>query len=439
MRRLRHTLPTVLLAAALAVVLAGCGVFSSDDEPGATKAEPTGSPSPSPSGSSSGDGIPSTYFGVHDHEPLGDPGAGWPEAPVGSLRAWDAGVTWKEIELAPGEYTWDRLDAIVDAAEQNDSDVLLVLGQTPAFHAVDPESESFYGPGASSPPEMKAWKAYVRAVAERYAGRPVVLQVWNEANVVGFWSGSQQEMADLTKAAYDAIADVSPRPTLVSPALVTRLSGQRAWVDAFYGTSVSGKPVADYVDAVSLQLYPDAEGTPESSMELLDAMKATLRKHGVDKPIWNTEINYGLTGGEVPPAPQDEQVMNVVATYLLNAANGVERVYWYGWDQQLNVGTLMVEPDGVTVTRAGKAFRTVHDWMTGGSVTSCATDPDGTWTCSIDHPDGKRTVFWNPDATVSVTLPDDAVSSQQVGRKPQPAKAGSQLQVGRLPVMVQAG
>ena len=38
--------------------------------------------------------------------------------------------------------------------------------------------------------------------------------------------------------------------------------------------------------------------------------------------------------------------MNVVATYLLNAANGVQRVYWYGWDQQSIVGTLMVEPDG---------------------------------------------------------------------------------------------
>ncbi|HET9945065.1 MAG TPA: hypothetical protein VFR56_05400, partial [Actinomycetes bacterium] len=71
MRRLRHTLPTVLLTAALAAVLAGCGVFSSDDGAGSPKAEPTGSPSPSPS--ASGEGIPSTYFGVHDHEPLGDP------------------------------------------------------------------------------------------------------------------------------------------------------------------------------------------------------------------------------------------------------------------------------------------------------------------------------------------------------------------------------
>jgi hypothetical protein len=38
-----------------------------------------------------------------------------------------------------------------------------------------------------------------------------------------------------------------------------------------------------------------------------------------------------------------------------------------------------------------------------------------------------------------VALPDDASSSQQVGRKPRSAEPGGQIQVGRLPVMVQAG
>ena len=54
--------------------------------------------------------------------------------------------------------------------------MLLVLGQTPEFHAKDPAAESFYGAVASSPPRLAAWKRYVRKVAERYAGRPVVLQ-----------------------------------------------------------------------------------------------------------------------------------------------------------------------------------------------------------------------------------------------------------------------
>jgi polysaccharide biosynthesis protein PslG len=414
------------------VSLAGCA----DDEPKAQepKAEASGSESPSPTG----EGIAPTYFGVHDHEPLGDGGAGWPDAPVGSLRAWDAGVTWRDIEIADGQYNFDRLDAIVDAAEKKDADVLLVLGQTPAFHAKDPAAESFYGPGAASPPRLAAWTAYVREVAERYAGRPVILQVWNEANVDGFWSGSPVEMAKLTKATFDAIADVSPRPTLVSPALVTRLPSQQKWLERFYSSTVEGQSVGEFMDVVSLQLYPKAEDTPETSMEILEQMRAVLTENGVDKPIWNTEINYGLTGLAVPPAPKDEQVMNVVATYLLNAANGVERVYWYGWDQQTNVGTLLVEPDGATLTPAGKAFRTVQSWLVGSTRVTCDKDAQGTWTCVLQHPEGERTVYWNPETTASVTLPDGASTIEQVGGRSRSAEAGQQIQVGKLPVMVQA-
>jgi hypothetical protein len=325
---------------------------------------------------------------------------------------------------------------MVDQAEQHDSDVLLVLGQTPTFHATDPAAESFYGVGASSPPEMSAWTAYVHTVAKRYAGRPVVLQVWNEANVSGFWSGTQQQMADLTKAAHDALDGITPRPTLVAPALVTRLTSQRAWIDAFYGTLVDGTPVADFVDVVSLQLYPEADGTPETSMELLTAIRTMLTGHSVQKPIWNTEINYGLTGQEVDPFTVREQVRDVVATYLLNAANGVARVYWYGWDQQTIVGVLLTQPDGVTLTKAGKAFVTVHDWMLGATVAGCEQDADQTWTCTLDHPDGKRTVYWNADQSAQVTVPEGASSAEVVGRRAKPVQAGDLLEVGDLPVMV---
>jgi hypothetical protein len=171
-------------------------------------------------------------------------------------------------------------------------------------------------------------------------------------------------------------------------------------------------------------------------MQLLSAMRTVLDSHGVDTPIWNTEINYGLTGLEVEPTSRKRQVMNVVATYLLNAANGVERVYWYGWDQQLIVNTLLTEPDGATRTAAGKAFADVRDWMVGGTVARCSVDDAGTNTCTIDHPEGVRTVSWNPEETVSLTLPDAAADVHRAGGRERPADTGSTLEVGTVPVMV---
>jgi hypothetical protein len=423
----RRTSTALLLV--LTALVAGCGSGSDAKGTPTPSHSPTTSAEPTPT--STTDAIQSPFFGTHDHDPV----TSWPDGPVGSLRAWDAGVTWREIETAPGQFDFSRLDAMVDLAEQHQSDVLLVLGQTPTFHAKNPAAESFYGEGASSPPDLAAWTAYVHTVAKRYAGRPVVLQVWNEANVSGFWSGTQQEMADLTKAAHDALDGITPRPTLVSPALVTRLTSQRAWIDAFYGTAVDGTPVADFVDVVSLQLYPEATGTPETSMELLQAIRTMLTGHGVQKPIWNTEINYGLTGKEVPPAPENEQVANVVTTYLLNAANGVERVYWYGWDQTSIVDTLLTEPDG-TLTRAGKAFGTVHDWMLGATVTGCEQDAEKTWTCTLDHPDGQRTVYWNAESPLTMTLAAGTTGYQRVGHRLRDATPGEEFTVGQVPVMV---
>jgi len=80
------------------------------------------------------------------------------------------------------------------------------------------------------------------------------------------------------------------------------------------------------------------------------------------------------------------------------------------------------------------AFRTVHDWMAGGTVTSCDKDPDGTWTCSIEHPDGARTVVWNPEATVAVPAPEGATTAEEVGGKARDIEAGATVEVGAVPV-----
>ena len=62
--------------------------------------------------------------------------------------------------------------------------------------------------------------------------------------------------------------------------------------------------------------------------------KSILAARGVRKPIWNTEINYGLTGRgtRARRLSAGRQAAFVSRTYILNAAARVSRVYWYGWD-----------------------------------------------------------------------------------------------------------
>ena len=425
MVRHRLTLPLTLV---LALLTASCS-FGGDGS-AQKQAKPT--PTPTPTVAPPEGAITPDFFGMHDHNPVGP---SWPDAPIGSYRVWDAGAMWRDIETAPGAYDFQRLDAIVDTAEQHQADVIVVLGQTPLFHAVQPNADGFYGAGAPSPPTLESWTAYVRALAERYAGRPVSYQVWNEANVKGFWRGTPAEMAQLTKAARDVLATVSPQPALIAPAFVLRLIGQRAWFDSFWAERVDGVPVADLVDAVSLQLYPDAEGTPQTAMDLLAYARTVLANHGVDKPIWNTEVNYGLSGLEVDPAPVAQQKANVAQTLLLNAANKVARVYWYGWDQRTIVDTLLTREDGVARTAAGRAYGRVHEWLLDGAVEGC-TEERSTWACTVRRADGIRRIYWSDAPFAVLRLPPQALTYQDLSDPPRLVTAGTVLPLGPAPVMV---
>ena len=77
--------------------------------------------------------IPAGFFGMTDHDPTS-----WPTQPVGAVRLWDTGVTWRDIETSNGVFDFSRLDAQVAAARSHHARVLIVLGQTPRFHTSRP-------------------------------------------------------------------------------------------------------------------------------------------------------------------------------------------------------------------------------------------------------------------------------------------------------------
>ena len=94
----------------------------------------------------------------------------WPQAPVGAVRLWDSGVTWREIETIPGVFDFSRLDAQVDTARANGADVLLVLGQTPRFHATKPGRGGYVRPGRRSMPTHDSVEAVRRQVVRAVQG-----------------------------------------------------------------------------------------------------------------------------------------------------------------------------------------------------------------------------------------------------------------------------
>ena len=391
-------------------------------------------------------------FGVHDSDFAGS----WPTVPVGAIRLWDAGVTWRDIETSPGVYDFSHLDAIVRAANARNAEVTLVLGQTPDFYATRSPA------GASMPGDTGAWTRYIQALVSHYSpanwgSRGIAAyQVWNEANVVNFWTGSPEQLRQLTRLAYSAVKGVDPGALVIGPSMATRLAGQIRWINAFY-YPVSGQPaVWKSMDAIGLHLYPTDIKTPEQPIRTLGVVRAALRLRGVpsSKPIWNTEINYGArTGGQgaASPISVERQAAYVMRTFLLNAAAGIQRVHWYSFDlRYLPSGgtlgnTLLTDPgNGSTLTLAGRSFGLVRGWMVGGTMLGsgttrpCAKDRAGTYTCVIKYRGGVRRVYWNPTKVVKVRTAKNATYAVGVYGQRRMIKGGSVQRVDYRPLMVRS-
>ena len=215
-----------------------------------------------------------------------------------SIRLWDAGTDWPTIHPTRTTWNWAPLDTAVRKAHQNGTSVTLVVGLSPSYAAAR----------STDAPDLGLYRAYLTAVMKRYRAQHwgyrgiAAYQVWNEANISTFWTGTNVQLARLTKAAYDVRNKVDRGARIIAPAMVTRLKFEQKVISAFYGTRVPSthKPVWKYVDAISLNLYPTgtiplAHGrtrtsTPEDSMALLRTVRGLLAKDRVPSsiPIWRS-------------------------------------------------------------------------------------------------------------------------------------------------------
>jgi hypothetical protein len=285
---------------------------------------------------------------------------------------------------------------------------------------------------------MAAWTDYVSNVVHRY-GTKVDYQIWPEANIGSNWSGSPKQLAQLVASASRIIHGVAPKAVVVSPAMVLRLQYQRTFFTKFFRTTVGGKRVGRYVNAVGLDLYPLQDGTPEDSMTLLRKARSTLRSYKVAAPIWNVEINYGVKGGAQPiqhHSSGTKQASYVVRTYVLNAAAGVKRVYWLGWGSYPTMDIALATADG-SPTKAGRAYRTVATWLRGQRPGGCAHNSKRhLYTCKLVKSGRASWVYWTTKGKTVVRLPKGSRKVVSMTGEVSRTHGGKRLTVTSSPVWV---
>jgi hypothetical protein len=381
--------------------------------------------------------VPMELFGAHYH----GISSGQPNFRVGAIRLWDSGVTWAQLNPAPGVYEWAALDAAVDNARNAGAlEVQYVFGVTPQWAAAKPQLKGFYGLGSSSPPATMAYFTdFAMAMADRYRGRITSYEIWNEGSLKVFFGGTAKQLADLTVQGSRAIKSVDPAAKVLSSSSTYGVFTRRPkfWKEYAQRLRKARWPI----DAVNIHPYSKTPNYLSKREKTITKARSFYRKYGFKGPIWDTEVNYGDRRGMFNGFKQitysgDVAAGMVARTYIDAMRLGVPRVFWYGWDYHM-FGIDMVDPASGAQTESGAAFHTVQDWMVGKTWLGCKVKKS-VRSCRLQGADGARTtIIYATSKTRSFTIPAGVGTFQNLAGQVLGVVPGQKIQVNAVPVLLQ--
>jgi hypothetical protein len=237
-------------------------------------------------------------------------------------RASEAGCTWLRLQfnwstMEPtrrsdlGAALWPY-ERIVSLARRRDLKLLVVLNHPPDWaRPADP----------TVPADPRAFAAFARRVAARFAGQVDAWQVWNEPNLVAETNGriDPAGFLPLLRAAYPAIKAGDPNALVVLPSLgpVSLMLPNLAMDNLWYLETLlalNGGEASDYFDVVGMHAYgagndpdtywpgnlgdsPGWTGVPEFYFRSVERIHNLLVAFGLaDRPIWITEVGWPVGG-----------------------------------------------------------------------------------------------------------------------------------------------
>jgi cellulase (glycosyl hydrolase family 5) len=216
-------------------------------------------------------------------------------------------ASWRMLESQRGRFDTQIVSGYDDLANRMKAlgiDVYLVVTQTPAWASASGAQNAAPPPGP--------YADFVRRLAERYRGRVMGYEIWNEPNDVVFWQGgaTPAAYAALLRPAYAAVKAADPGAKVGVAGLI---GNDYRYLEGMYEAGAKGS-----FDFVSLHTDGACAFTdPREAARDVDGrisrwsftgyreVRATMLAHGDPKPIWMTEIGWQVTGRRCPRVPED--------------------------------------------------------------------------------------------------------------------------------------
>lgn len=376
-------------------------------------------------------------------------------AAVTTLRIWDSGMKWANIETAPGVFDWSKMDLTVNTLATNSNcsmSIIYTLGNTPIWASAcsgqpdpgpclpGPTSSGFGGgvqcaPGDGSldfsctPPSDVAsdgtgtdlqFQTFVAALAGRYAGKIAYYEVWNEADSPNFWcpdsgspatcAGSIPRMIRMGWDLYNIVHCADPKANVLSPSFHGFSSAAGKWMNLYSTQTSVSAPAGSITLPTSGRTCSWGANSNVIGKDTFDITNFHGRGSPTSNPTGFVAV-YNEAVGEIQrdslptkffddengyigsaDAPTvDLQAAYVSISYVLRASVNNPPILLSGW-YAWDSGQGQLQG-----TDAGLAYDVTAGWLSGSTLDSSCTKPIGTiYSCSGTTAAGKPfTIMWD--------------------------------------------
>lgn len=161
-------------------------------------------------------------------------------------------MPWKDVEPAPGGYSWGMWDELISAYSANDIKILLSIPKAPAWA----RPTGACGEAAEGLPiDPAKYAEFVGLVADRYRGKVQMIEIWNEQNLWyeagGYGCMDPAFYVKMLQLSYQAIKLVNQEIAVISSALTPAGNVGNAAIDDFdYLNAMYAHGAKGYFDAL---------------------------------------------------------------------------------------------------------------------------------------------------------------------------------------------
>lgn len=222
---------------------------------------------------------------------------------------------WDQTEKEKGVYDFSAYDHLFEVLERHGLKAVMILDYGNGLY-----------PGGNPPTSPEGIQAFVKwatTAVQRYQGKGVLWEIWNEPNIPRFWGpeANVDEYIKLAQAATAAIKEVAPREALIGPAT--------SHIPLDFLGRIFQSDLLEHWSAITV--HPYRSKGPESAIHDIRKLRGLLKNNlppGRDIPILSGEWGYSSALNNMGDETQAKYLSRM---WLSNLANRVPLSIWYDW------------------------------------------------------------------------------------------------------------